>query len=136
MDKILTGFAVRNDFNKTLGRKGSRIIFHASFFFLSTFFIVLFFNPSGPDVFFIHWGPRGGETPPLKKLTSSKEKHVFFCHEVNICINSALFWCITLVSSSMLTKISDFIEKRTKFETFKKIELYASYVHQNKAKTT
>ena len=32
LDKILTGFAVRNDFNKTLGRKGSRLIFHDSFF--------------------------------------------------------------------------------------------------------
>ena len=52
---------------------------------------VSFLNPSGPDVFFIHQGPRGGEiSPPLKKSTFSKEKHVF-CHEVNFCINSDLF---------------------------------------------
>ena len=43
---------------------------------------------------------------------------------------------MTLVSSSMLTKTSDFIEKRTEFGTFLKIELYASYIHQNEAKTS
>ena len=59
--------------------------------------------------------------------------HVF-CHELNFCINPALFWCIALVPSSILTKISNFIEKRTKFGTFLKIELCGSYIHQKKAK--
>ena len=90
----------------------------------------------GPT-YFLYTKARGGVKfhPPLKSQLSLK-KSMFFCHEVNFCINSALFWCITLVSSSMLTKISNFIEKRSKFGTFLKIELYASYLHQNKAKTT
>ena len=89
----------------------------------------------GPT-YFLYTKARGGVKfhPPLKNQLSLK-KSMFFCHEVNFCINSALFWCITLVSSSMLTKISNFIEKRPKFGTFLEIELYASYMHQNKAKT-
>ena len=36
-----------------------------------------FFNPSGPDVLFLHQGLRGGEnSPPLKNRPFSKEKHV------------------------------------------------------------
>ena len=90
----------------------------------------------GPTYFLYTKARGGGEiSPPHKQSTFSNKKHVF-CHGVNFCINSALFWCITQVSSSMLTKINNFIEKRSKFGTFLEIELYASYTHQNKAKTT
>ena len=91
-------------------------------------------NPSGPDVLFLHQGLRGGEnSPPLKKRCFSKE-NMFYHHEVNFCINSALFWCIALFSSSILANFSNFIEKSAKFGIFQKIESYSSYIHQKKAK--
>ena len=79
------------------------------------------FNPSGPDVFFLHQGLRGVKIHPPLKIDLFLKKNMFYHHEVNFCINSALFWCIALVFSSILANFSNFIEKSAKFGTFKKM---------------
>ena len=60
---------------------------------------------------------------------------MFYNFEVNLSINSASFWCVTLVSKSVLTNIKNYVENGTKFGTFLKIEVYASYVPEKKAKS-
>ena len=62
------------------------------------------------------WG--GMKIHPPLKIDLFLKKNMFYHHEVNFCINSALFWCIALFSSSILANFSNFIEKKCKIWNF------------------
>ena len=92
-----------------------------------------FFNPIDTEIFFDACVPGGCEKshPPENQFCFYKTK--FFLHEVKFCINSALFLCTVLFSSSILMNFSNLGKKWLKIWTFLRIELQTSYVPQKKA---
>ena len=90
-------------------------------------------NPSDPDVIFYTCLPRGGViTPPLVKPIIPIEMYVFS----SCCEIFQILYHTTLLPKffPILMNICILQAKMTRIRTFLKIEVHASFVHQNKAK--
>ena len=76
------------------------------------------FNPIDTEIFFDACVPGVCEKTHTPQNQFCFYKTTFFLHEVKFCINSALFLCTVLFSSSILMNFSDFGYKMTENSNF------------------
>ena len=84
-------------------------------------FLTGIFNPSNTNVCTDACVPRGEIIIPPFKINMSYRKSCFFHHGVKFCIDSASFWCKTLISSSILMNFRNFMKKWWKIQLLWKL---------------